>query len=263
MIILLFTYNNCAAWNALGHRIIAQIAYDQLHINTNISCINAAVWLDRLYGKKYQQLHGLHYIDLPFSLDKSTILPPRSPNAVTAINHAYNSLLSKNITDHDYWMQLRILLHVVGDLHQPLHAITQFSKKFPYGDNGGNLVLLPYNNIGKNLHAYWDNGGGLLLSNNKNNIVYIKKMAKAIIKHWPCQKFLSVQKFACSQINPEHWARESFVIAKNQAYIITPYWPNRYQEIVSKTSERQLALAGCRLAVILFCTKGIHEYINS
>ena len=60
-------------------------------------------------------------------------------------------------------MMLRYLIHVVGDIHQPLHAVELFDDvKFPRGDNGGNLFLIEYNdNIG-NLHKFFDSGADSL-----------------------------------------------------------------------------------------------------
>src|SRR5262249_16732385 len=50
-----------------------------------------------------------------------------------------------------------LLLHLVGDLHQPLHSTQMFAALFPNGDQGGNLFGLRVNGRKVNLHAYWDN----------------------------------------------------------------------------------------------------------
>lgn len=51
---------------------------------------------------------------------------------------------------------MRLLIHYVGDVHQPLHATTRVNKQYPEGDKGGNLVHLPEKDGAKNLHAVWD-----------------------------------------------------------------------------------------------------------
>jgi len=57
---------------------------------------------------------------------------------------------------------MRYLIHVLGDIHQPLHASTLVNEKFPDGDQGGNLFLIKYNeNIG-NLHKLFDSGADKL-----------------------------------------------------------------------------------------------------
>jgi len=51
---------------------------------------------------------------------------------------------------------IRYLIHVLGDIHQPLHAVALFNEKFPKGDQGGNLFIIKYDeNIG-NLHKLFD-----------------------------------------------------------------------------------------------------------
>ncbi len=51
---------------------------------------------------------------------------------------------------------LRLLIHYVGDIHQPLHATSRVNPQYKKGDAGGNFVAIP--NIGgaKNLHSVWD-----------------------------------------------------------------------------------------------------------
>lgn len=49
----------------------------------------------------------------------------------------------------------RALSHFVGDVHQPLHAVTRYTKNYKKGDAGGNLFKLNFGYI-KNLHALWD-----------------------------------------------------------------------------------------------------------
>ena len=51
---------------------------------------------------------------------------------------------------------LRLLIHYIGDIHQPLHATSRLDKNYPKGDAGGNFVQLPSKDGAKNLHAVWD-----------------------------------------------------------------------------------------------------------
>ena len=51
---------------------------------------------------------------------------------------------------------LRMLIHLVGDLHQPCHAFTLFSARFPRGDRGCNGIKLKSRKKAKSLHAVWD-----------------------------------------------------------------------------------------------------------
>lgn len=51
---------------------------------------------------------------------------------------------------------LRLLIHYLGDIHQPLHCATRVDKAYPEGDRGGNLFPLPNHYATDDLHAVWD-----------------------------------------------------------------------------------------------------------
>lgn len=51
---------------------------------------------------------------------------------------------------------MRFVLHLIGDLHQPLHTTARVNKKYPKGDTGGNAFKLPNRYGAKNLHSVWD-----------------------------------------------------------------------------------------------------------
>ena len=51
---------------------------------------------------------------------------------------------------------LRLIIHYLGDVHQPLHALSRVANNFPAGDRGGNDFPLPTHYTAKELHAVWD-----------------------------------------------------------------------------------------------------------
>ena len=52
---------------------------------------------------------------------------------------------------------LRLIVHYVGDIHQPLHNISKVDFRHSKGDRGGNMQLVPDDGRGvKNLHMLWD-----------------------------------------------------------------------------------------------------------
>ena len=76
-------------------------------------------------------------------------------------------------------MALRFVTHIIGDIHQPLHAAALFDDKlFPNGDEGGNLFkikYLPNEEIG-NLHKLFDSGASNLNNSYKRvKIVIVKQ----------------------------------------------------------------------------------------
>jgi len=261
MLALLFISNVVFSWNALGHQLIAQIAYNQLtpqtkklfnHYNQALnknystsSLVNAAVWLDVVSYLNMRKLQPLHYIDIPFSTDGSKLLPPDSNNAVSAIEQAINTLKNSHASLCDKGFSTRILLHVIGDIHQPMHTISRYSKHLPKGDKGGNLFYLSHNGVANNLHGYWDNGGGWLRPRNKYTQANLNKKAIMINRKWPCNKI--------KQKTPQQWAQESWQIAVNKAYLINEKQkPDKhYRNMVKKLTEKRIAIAGCRLAFVL------------
>lgn len=74
-----------------------------------------------------------------------------------------NSFVYQNLMNHSLGTEvemrsfaLRLLIHYVGDLHQPLHATALVDSKYPKGDAGGNFIRLPEKLGAKNLHSVWD-----------------------------------------------------------------------------------------------------------
>lgn len=61
-----------------------------------------------------------------------------------------------NSTEEGLSSAMRFLLHLVGDIHQPLHSTARVNEDYPRGDKGGNAFPLPSHYGAKNLHAVWD-----------------------------------------------------------------------------------------------------------
>ncbi len=247
------------AWNMQGHQVIAQIAYDNLTPAAKQMCSNylgssskslnkqfltASTWMDRIKFKKNHEYDTLHYIDIPYSISKIN-LPAISPfNVVWAINNAVTILSGKEMDREEQNLALLILIHLVADIHQPLHTITRVSKRQPIGDLGGNLFLLGANPIASNLHRYWDNGAGLFSGTNKRR--NIKKTARLLENKSLCPNDQKSMK-------PEIWAQDSHQLAIEQVYQLgfREVPTRQYQANAQVVIEKQTLLAGCRLAALL------------
>ena len=246
----------------MGHRIIAQIAYDQLtpaskriynRYNRALNkaypsqnWVNAAVWLDTLRHQKNASFNAMHYINMSFSEDDTPLPEPPSVNAVTAIEQSIQTLKSPNTSDFQKGMALRILLHVVGDIHQPLHATSKVSQEHPDGDRGGHFVELTKNSVAKNLHAYWDNGGGFLMNKfYKKKGRSFKKVVKQLEYEYPCNHFTLTT-------NPSQWASESHALgirAYQWLYHNRPDFLYQFETI--RVVKKRIVEAGCRLGALL------------
>ncbi len=248
------------AWNAMGHQLVGQIAYDNLTPAAKLMCNKynksfnkvsrtgnfavSASWLDTIRKRDIHWYDTLHYVDIPYTTEDLPL--PKIPeiNALTAIKQAITVLKSKKSTSADKGLSLRILTHVVGDIHQPLHTIARVTTKTPHGELGGNLFPLAKNPIGANLHQYWDNGGGILIGQAKS--FQVKNKARQLEKKWSCS-------IANSQKKPKQWVYSSHNLARTNVYTINPYSlpSKRYQLNAQNISQKQILLAGCRLAALL------------
>jgi len=263
---LIIFSTNSFSWNALGHRVIAQIAYLNMtsqarsifdKYNSSMdkvykpqSFIESSVWLDTLAYRGIKWYSTMHYIDIPYSDDNSPLPIIQDINAIWAIKNSINIISNKYASNFDKGIALRIILHVVGDIHQPLHTITKVSKEFPNGDRGGNLQLLQKNSVAKNLHAYWDRGGGLL----KVRKPIILDMANEYLKLSPCNP-------NTIKVDLSAWANEANDLAIKIAYKNLPkskIISDKYQLKVKNLTKKQLAIAGCRIAAIFNTTASIY-----
>lgn len=266
--LLLFFCSPIFAWNIMGHEVVAQIAYDNLtptareqveqlipfmgksyHIK---QMYQAAAWPDRIKQFNVTAYNNWHYINQPIGATSSTLtLNPE--NVVWAIAQSKQVLTTPAVKSYRQQQLLQqsqflfFLLHFVGDIHQPLHTVVLYNKTFPHGDGGGNFYLIK-SPFAKNLHQYWDMGGGIFKTTHPSKNA-IQQCALKIQMLYPKSQF-SAQ---IQDLNPQNWAHESLELAQQQVYTI-PFnsKPSKaYQAKVQDLTQQQAALAGYRLAAIL------------
>lgn len=249
------------AWNAAGHEIVAQIAFVYLSepakakIATLIGRANrplksdtfmrAAIWMDAPKQRLNSRLRMLHYIDWPYSQDGSSLVFVDGPNALQALNTSTALLNNPNTAFREKQKQLKILLHVLGDIHQPLHSITKISRLYPEGDKGGNLTAIYATRVSHNLHGFWDKGGAYLLAPKKNRNQWLKATSAKLMKQYPCRP---------STVNYKAWVLESHMLAITYSYGQFPtdaVINQSYQDNTERLSKQQVSLAACRLATSL------------
>ncbi len=249
---------NTYAWNSLGHRLAAQIAYDNMDVKSKklvnsynrllnskgrkFSLIDSAVWMDTLYADRYKSLRKLHYIDLPLVVGDIKAPKLENYNAVFGVQSSEDIFKDPKSSKLDKALAFRILWHVIADIHQPMHTISRYSKRYPEGDRGGNLEILSKNKVAKNLHAYWDRGGGVFYSRKPYTKKQIKELEAYILKKWPCDK-------ENANLNPQIWVQESHEIAVNFAYGMP--FNYAYQRKAQEIALERIAIAGCRLAAVM------------
>jgi len=200
-----------------------------------------------------------HFDDIPFSTDGTPLEDPGTPNAVTQIRAFSSALADPATSDEIKSYDLAWLLHLVGDIHQPLHATSRFTQQSKHGDSGGNAVILcpkrgmKCSNRFNSLHAYWDDALGTSDSASS-------ALKMACLKPAPAGSHCLPQAPADALTidDPGTWAQESFDLSRKVVYQRPigggkgPYYlTKRYQATVGSTAEKQVALAGARLAKLL------------
>lgn len=174
-----------------------------------------------------------------------------------AVDLGVTTLSTPGATQLDKALQLRFVLHLVGDLHQPLHAASYFSAQFPSGDAGGNLwnVSFPSNPNITELHSLWDSGIGQWATDivrplNASGAAWLQETAAALQDAYPPSAF--VDRLAVT--DPFLWAVESNGLAGSVSYACpqapAPI-PSSYISDATAVAESQVALAGYRLAQLL------------
>jgi hypothetical protein len=209
----------CASWTAVGlwggdgHKIVAQVAYDNLTANAKNevdrlldgdTLATFSVWPDQVkHTPNYSWSAPYHFADMDEDEDQFTFVQdcPEGKCVVQAILD-YSTTLSAADTSKDQKVEaLKFLTHYVGDIHQPLHIGHK-------GDKGGNGINVSFFGSNKNLHSVWDEG--LLKRKGKTWTQYAADL-ESKIKPADKTTWLSVT-------DPAAWATESHRLAEDHAY---------------------------------------------
>jgi hypothetical protein len=230
--------------------------------------VTIAVWMDDFRGDSLNDPYGVwHYVDYPFfdGVPENPLVGPESENALARINWATNSLREELAHEkrEDAGRAKReaeltgFLYHLVGDVHQPLHATARVTAAHPEGDQGGNLfkIQMPQETRITNLHAFWDAAGGAFgFQSPKRPLdqagkARILALAEELMKENPADSIPESK-----NLDPHDWVMESYNLARAVTYknITEGSAPTpAYTEEAQKLSRKRLALAGYRLAGVL------------
>jgi len=91
-----------------------------------------------------------HFTNVPFTMDDSPLMPPAATNVLTKFQE-FGSI--GTFPTQKQVFVLPWLIHLAGDVHQPLHTLALFRQDLPGGDHGGNDILMQG---GGTLHEFWD-----------------------------------------------------------------------------------------------------------
>jgi hypothetical protein len=247
-------------WGPEGHRIVADLARERLtptarlhakELLGNDDLASIAVWADEVKHDR-PETYAWHFVDIPndasgFSESRDCYRPDEK-HAYTLQDH-HNcvvdriSIFERVLADRNAARQRRIealefLVHFVGDVHQPMHAIGEAR-----GGNDIHVTEFGSSQCGKypcNLHFAWDIG--LIEHTGLSERRYVARLDELI-----ASRKLTVQ----ADGTPEQWANESFVLAKKAWLNDGGAVDETYYENEIGVVNRRLALAGLRLAVLI------------
>ncbi len=148
------------AWGEDGHRVVCQIAFDELTPSARIE-VTRLLALDPdfesfadscLYADSPERIRFLdHFMNLPRSTRVITTAecPLAESCVISAIQNDFLVLQNAEASDAEKLLALKLLGHWVGDVHQPLHVSFQ-------DDRGGNSNNVDVDDSRINLHGVWD-----------------------------------------------------------------------------------------------------------
>lgn len=234
-------------WGPLGHRIVAEVAMSRLspgvadetrRLLGGKTLADVASWADEI-RRDQPETAPWHYVNI--EVTDSAYDAARDCKADACIVAALTSEISI-LSDHarsdaDRATALKWVVHLVGDIHQPLHAGER-------GDRGGNDVRVTFNGKSTTLHALWDSG--LLLSYGQSDGEMVREIEDDIAHRSDIE--------ALAATTPEQWANRSHNVARDFVYRslpasleITPEYAAAARPIIRE----RLLRAGIRLAAVV------------
>ena len=221
--------NDVLAWGPEGHQIVAAIArgyltpqvrqkVDEMLASdpdtlTAHTMLDESNWADR-YRNSHKETGEWHYVDIELDHPdlKSACFDFPASNGPASKGPAHDCIVNKlsqftqelanpGTAPAERLMALKFVLHFVGDLHQPLHAVDNH-------DKGGNCVLVSLGGLRiVNLHSYWDTVVVTGLGEDPQAVA--ESLARQITPE---------NKVAWEKGDPRSWALEGFEIARDVVY---------------------------------------------
>jgi hypothetical protein len=163
-LVLLVSSGTAFAWGNTGHRTVGEVATKYLEGKTlkkitdllkGEGLARAATWPDEIKSEPetYQHTYHWHYTTWPQEASEHSESNENSESGVLlkSISEQLTVLKDSKATKEQKIFALRFIVHLVGDLHMPLHVGAGT-------DQGGNLCKVSFHGRAMNLHSLWDEG---------------------------------------------------------------------------------------------------------
>ena len=147
------------AWGPTGHRVTGFIAAKYLNkkakreldrILNGQSLAMASTWMDEIRSDStYDYTSDWHWVTVPDGEKYEQTIKNKNGDVIEAIDRIIKDLKSHRLSAKHEAEAVRFLIHLIGDIHQPLHVGNG-------GDRGGNNVKVMWFRVDSNLHRVWD-----------------------------------------------------------------------------------------------------------
>lgn len=244
-ILALAFVTNAFAWGQKGHDVVAYIAEN--HLSPAVaqkvtkaleghSMVYYANWMDNAsHTPDYYYSLPWHYANVDKGYTFATMPRNEKGDVVGAIALLTSQLESKKLTAEQESIALRMLIHLMGDLHCPMHA----GRK---SDLGGNKVKVKFFDRKTNLHSIWDSS-------------LVEAAHKWSYTEWQREidRLSEAEEAAVVKGSVEDWFTQTHAIACEVYRSIPKSKVYSYNEIAryAPVIEQQLLYAGLRLAYLL------------
>lgn len=234
------------AWGPKGHDTVAYIAEKHLSKKTlkkvtevleGHSLVYVANWMDNAsHTDEYAYTKTWHYVNVdPEEGTYANSVKETAGDAVTAINTLVANLKSGELSPEEERVQLMMLIHIVGDIHCPMHAGQK-------RDRGGNGTQVKYFGKQKKLHSVWDSE-------------IVESAHRWGYSEWQDQidRATPKQQQAYMQGTPNDWIEETVILA-NDVYERASEVSNMSYDYVAEYTpilEQQFLKGGLRLAKLI------------
>lgn len=243
---LVFGSPDCAEfeWGATGHRVVGELAAQRISKRTakkiktlldGVSLAQASTFADEIKSdERYRDYNPWHYANVKVDETYAESKKNTEGDIVRAITQCIAVLKNPTIERSEKQFHLKLLIHFVGDIHQPMH----FAKP---SDKGGNLVKVKWFGRNSNLHRVWDS----------NMIDDYGMSYTEITANLPKLRVSELKTISKAPLTT--WINESVDLAKH-VYTTLPENTNlgyRYRYDHFNSVRMQLLKGGVRLAAIL------------
>lgn len=209
IIAALFVSADAFSWGPTGHRAVGEIAEKHLtpkakkqiyRILEGISPAQASTWSDEIKSEPetYKYTYNWHYTDWPDEMHQHDETHSTG-KLLTSINEQLAVLKDSSADKEKKKFALRFLVHLVGDLHMPLHVGNGI-------DRGGNACRVTFHGEKTNLHALWDEG-----------MINFTKLSFTELSRFSMEGKSKSDRLAAMKGTPLDWASESKVL-RSQIY---------------------------------------------